>query len=145
MDFFEYKTIFYSTSIINAFERMKLNLDLEGAKGWEVFSASPDTQEEDVGIRFIMKRPCKSVLEPYLSSGFSDDQLRQIYIALTGKNGRCADNEPISTEALNYFLEKALDLFNEDYHSLGHYRMGIINGQTYDEAINDYKDYKGFK
>ena len=145
MEYFEYKTIFFSTSIIGSSERMERILNLEGAKGWEFCGSHAETQEGDDGIRVIMKRSCKSVLEPYLSSGFSEDQLRQIFIALTGKTGRSTYNAPISTEALDYFLENAIDLFNEDHHALSHYYRKIVDGMGYDEAINGYKDYKVFK
>ena len=143
MEYFEYKTMFISTEVTDAYRRMERILNVEGAKGWEIcgIQSEPHGIDDDSGILFIMKRPCQSILTPYISSGFSEEQLRLIYAVLTGAIGRTQE-QPLSTEALNYFLENAIDLFNEDHHKLLHYRRRVINGMDYEKAITDLRELK---
>lgn len=100
--------------------------------------SEPGNVEDDCGIRFIMKRPCQSILTPYMHSGFSEEQLRQIYIALTGS----IKEQPLSTDALNYFLKNAIDLFNEDSYALPHFHRRIIKGMSYEKSINSLRESK---
>ena len=143
MECFEYKIMFISTWRTDASSRMERILNFEGAKGWEICGIEFGSQniEGDSGIRCIMKRPCQSVLTPYISLGFTENQLRQIYVALTGIIGETRE-QPLSTEALNYFLENAIDLFNEDCHALLHYRRRVINGMDYEKAITRLRELK---
>lgn len=141
MEYFEYKIVFVSTEVTDAYRRMEHILNLEGAKGWEIcgIQSEPDGINEDAGVRFIMKRPCQSILNPYISSGFSEEQLRLIYAVLTGVIVRTQE-QPLSTEALNYFLKNAIDLFNEDDHNLLHYHRKVINGTDYEKAITELRE-----
>ena len=141
MENFEYKSIFFSTSIVNADERIEWLLNFEGAKGWEICGMESAIQDEDEGIRLIMKRSGTNILAPYVSRGYSENQLRQIYLALKGNTGYPITKLPVSQQELDYFLENAIDLFNEDHHSLGQYCMDINNGINCDESINTYKEW----
>lgn len=119
-------------------------LNIEGAKGWEVcgMQVDPEDIDDDCGIRFIMKRICKSVLEPFLSIGLSDEQLTAVYHVLT-PHPRRPERTPLTVEDVNFFLEHARDIFDLNYLSLIGYHMDIDNHMDYAQAVeNQRNDYK---
>lgn len=146
MDFFEYKSIVIGSgfSSDSRSDRIARILNQEGAKGWEVCGTQPEPEagESVCPIRFIMKRPCKSVLAPYMSLDFSEDQLNQIYRALQGPP---VTKVPLSIEALDYFLEHAKDIFNRDVKALSYFHCDWCNDdfdykQALDATIDQYKE-----
>ena len=142
---FEYKVIFISTlgaySSEEVSEKIERHLSIEGAKGWEIVNVQNAHKEieDDCGIRCIFKRPMESILQPYLSSGYTDEQLDAMYI-YTAPSTR--NNRPLTVDDLNYFLENAKDYFDEDPKCIVTFWCALRDGKERCEAIEEIKKFR---
>lgn len=118
MQFWEYKTLYLNQVKFNdkgwpETDYIQWLLNMQGAKGWEIinFGLDEKTEKRNQSFWFLMRRPIKSCIEPYLNSGYSERQLDNIFSALRPYDGQ----EPkISIEKLNLFLDENGYDWNED-------------------------------